>query len=154
VDNRLSAAAHLIAAFGACIVLAAAVSGCGSAFGGSVGSVGSVGQVVRVNERDFEIAASPKQVSAGTVTFESENHGPDAHELIVVRLHGAPLPFRSDGMTVSEEALKGAIVGALEPGAPGSMRRLEVHLGRGRYVLLCNMSGHYMGGMHTVVVVR
>jgi uncharacterized cupredoxin-like copper-binding protein len=152
VDIRLSTAGRVIAASGVCIVLVAAASGCGSAIG--AGSTGSVGQIVQVSERDFEIAASPKHVSAGSVTFQSDNHGPDEHELIVVRLHGVPLQLRSDGMTVSEEALKGAIVGALEPGKPGSVRALKLRLAPGRYVLLCNMSGHYMGGMHTVVVVR
>ncbi len=33
-----------------------------------------------------------------------------------------------DGMTVNEEALKSSIVGALEPGAPGSVRELRVEL--------------------------
>ena len=57
-------------------------------------------------------------------------------------------------MTVNEEALKSSIVGTLEPGAPGSVRELRVELKPGRYVLLCNMSGHFMGGMHTVVVAQ
>jgi uncharacterized cupredoxin-like copper-binding protein len=64
------------------------------------------------------------------------------------------LPLRGDGTTVDEETLKSEIVGVLEPGAPGSVRELRVHLAPGRYVLLCNMSGHFMGGMHTVVVAR
>jgi uncharacterized cupredoxin-like copper-binding protein len=57
-------------------------------------------------------------------------------------------------MTVSEEALKSSIVGTLEPGMSGSVRELRVRLAPGHYVLICNMSGHYMGGMHTVVTVR
>jgi uncharacterized cupredoxin-like copper-binding protein len=28
-----------------------------------------------------------------------------------------------------------------------------VHLAPGRYVLFCNMTGHYMGGMHSTLVV-
>ena len=39
-------------------------------------------------------------------------------------------------------------------GWPGSVRELHVRLTPGRYVLLCNMSGHYMGGMHRTLVVR
>jgi uncharacterized cupredoxin-like copper-binding protein len=42
----------------------------------------------------------------------------------------------------------------LEPGDPETVRELAVHLVPGRYVLLCNMSGHYLGGMHTVLVVK
>ena len=38
-------------------------------------------------------------------------------------------------------------MGTLEPGSPGSIRGLKVDLRPGRYELLCNMSGHYLGGM-------
>jgi len=113
---------------------------------------------VRVNERDFAISASPKVLQAGDVVFRDDNHGPDAHELIVVRAPGTSgvvhLPFRSDGLTVSEERLKRAIVGALEPGEEGSVRELYVKLAPGRYVLFCNMAGHFMAGMATVVTVQ
>jgi uncharacterized cupredoxin-like copper-binding protein len=81
------------------------------------------------------------------------NHGPDRHELIAVRLEGGGLPLRRDGMTIDEDALQKATVGVLEPGASGSVRELHVSLRPGRYMLFCNMSGHYMGGMHTVLVV-
>jgi uncharacterized cupredoxin-like copper-binding protein len=62
--------------------------------------------------------------------------------------------MRSDGRTVDEEALAQRGLRALEPGASGAVRDLQVHLTPGRYVLFCNMSGHYLGGMHRVLVVR
>ena len=134
----------------ACALLAAlAASGCGATARGAAGA-----QVVSVTERDFTIKASPARVSAGDVVFRARNRGPDAHELIIIRGRVAGLKLRSDGMTVNEEALEPSTVGTLEPGAPGSVRELHVKLKPGRYVLLCNMSGHFMGGMHTVVVVR
>jgi uncharacterized cupredoxin-like copper-binding protein len=86
------------------------------------------------------------------VTFRIKNHGPDAHELIVVHDEGG-LPLRSDGITVDEEALTKRIVGGLEPANAGAVRELRVHLSPGRYTLLCNMFGHFMGGMHATVVV-
>jgi uncharacterized cupredoxin-like copper-binding protein len=30
---------------------------------------------------------------------------------------------------------------------------LHLHLTPGRYVLFCNMAGHYLGGMHRTLVV-
>ena len=94
-------------------------------------------------------------MDAGDVDFQADNHGPDAHELIVARVApGGHLPLRSDGLTVDEEGLKRAIVGALEPGESGDVRSLRVRLAKGRYVLFCNMSGHYMAGMETVLTVR
>lgn len=108
---------------------------------------------VQVTERDFHITA-PKQVPNGNISLEVTNKGPDAHELIVVRAPGARLPLRSDGLTVNEEDLRPATEPSLDPGSPGSVRWLRLHLPPGRYVLFCNMSGHFMGGMHTVLVVR
>ena len=110
--------------------------------------------VIDVTERDFSINVGSRQVSPGTVDFRVTNKGPDAHELIVVRTSESELPLRTDGITVSEERLKRSTVGVLEPGQPGAVRDLRVRLTKGRYVLLCNMSGHFMGGMHAVVVVR
>jgi uncharacterized cupredoxin-like copper-binding protein len=106
-----------------------------------------------VTERDFHISA-PAHLSAGDVTLTIHNHGPDVHELIVVRTNSAHLPLRTDGLTVDEEDLSDMTAGALEPGSPGSVRTLRLHLAPGRYEFFCNMAGHYLGGMHTSVVVR
>jgi len=110
------------------------------------------GAVVRVSERDFHISA-PDQLSAGDVVLSVTNRGPEAHELIVVRSTDSQLPLRADAVTVDEKALAAAKTGALEPAQAGSVRTLRVHLASGRYVLFCNMAGHYMGGMQAVVVV-
>jgi uncharacterized cupredoxin-like copper-binding protein len=108
---------------------------------------------LRVIERDFSIKA-PKRVRAGDVELVVHNRGPASHELIVVREGRGDLPLRSDGLTVDEEALEKRETGTLEPDKVGTTRKLDVHLAPGRYVLFCNMSGHYLGGMRTVLVVR
>jgi uncharacterized cupredoxin-like copper-binding protein len=108
---------------------------------------------LQVTERDFTVKA-PKQVRAGEVELLVHNNGPDAHELIVVRGGRRILPLRSDGLTVDEDALEKREAGILEPGTAGLTRKLSLRLAPGRYVLFCNMSGHYLGGMHTVLVVR
>jgi uncharacterized cupredoxin-like copper-binding protein len=125
-----------------------ALAGCGT--GGQATS--SHQTILHVTERDFRIAA-PKRSHSGEVVLSVHNRGPDAHELIVVRERSSGLPLRRDGSTVSEEKLEPIIAGALEPGSPGSVRKLRLHLAPGRYQLFCNMSGHYLGGMHTVLVV-
>ena len=63
------------------------------------------------------------------------------------------LPLRADGLTVNEEAIQTREAGTLEPGHAGAVRDLQLHLAPGRYVLFCNMEGHYMGGMHAELVV-
>jgi hypothetical protein len=119
------------------------VAGCAS---GASGESGRRARSVRIVERDFQIDA-PNWVHAGQVTFAVHNKGPDDHEFIVVRAGHGPLPLRKDGLTVDEDALQKETVGALGPAPPG-VERLHVHLKPGRYELICNRSGHYMGGMH------
>jgi uncharacterized cupredoxin-like copper-binding protein len=126
------------------------LAGCGGASHSA--SAGGGGRVVNVNERDFQISA-PTQIAAGNVTLRVHNHGPDEHELIVVRSSNGRLPLRSDGFTMDEDAVQRAEPGSLDPGHPGSVRDLTLHLAPGRYTLLCNMSGHYLGGMHHELVV-
>jgi uncharacterized cupredoxin-like copper-binding protein len=128
----------------ACLALFAC-SGCGS------GGHETAAHVVRITERDFRISA-PKHVHSGDLLLSVHNRGPDAHELIVVR-DSARLPLRRDGTTVNEEQLEPVEAGALEPGHPGSVRKLRLHLAPGTYELFCNMSGHYLGGMHAKLVV-
>ena len=110
-------------------------------------------RTLRVTERDFGISA-PKQVAAGTLDLSVHNDGPDTHELIVVRANGRPLPLRRDGLTVDENALRSRTVATLEGSSAGGGRNEQVHLAPGTYVLFCNMAGHYLGGMHTTLVVK
>lgn len=108
--------------------------------------------MVRISEKDFRITA-PQHIAAGAVDLSVANHGPDAHELIVIRSKTASLPLRTDGSTVDEEGLERRIPGALEPGQPGATHHLHVRLRPGRYELICNMAGHYHGGMHAALIV-
>lgn len=124
-------------------------TGCG---GGSNRSTAST-SVIGVSERDFAIQA-PKTLPAGEVVLRVQNKGPDTHEFLVVRASSVRLPMRSDGLTVDEERLQRSEVGVLEPAEAHAVRDLTLHLAPGRYVLFCNMSGHFIGGMHRLLVVR
>jgi uncharacterized cupredoxin-like copper-binding protein len=130
------------------VALPAAGSSSGAAPTGSRGS-----NTFRVTERDFHISA-PKRVARGDLTLTIRNNGPDQHELIIVRTDRARLPLRSDGLTVNEETLQKWTIETLVPSPAGDVHRLHLHLAPGRYVLFCNMAGHYLGGMHTTLVVR
>jgi uncharacterized cupredoxin-like copper-binding protein len=123
------------------------------AFGcGASGQAPAPAQLVAVREADFKISATHPP-RTGEVDFRVHNEGPDQHEFIIARSDSGRLPSRSDGVTIDEESLEKSEAGALEPGRPGTTRDLRVHLAPGRYVLFCNMTGHYMGGMHTTLVV-
>jgi uncharacterized cupredoxin-like copper-binding protein len=128
--------------------VALALGGCGSSR-----AKAPRGHAVDVTERDFHIAA-PAVLRSGTVTLRIHNEGPDEHELIIVPGTKASLPLRKDGLTIDEEAVEASEPGSLAPGQPGSTRYLTVTLKPGRYVLFCNMEGHFMAGMHTEVTVQ
>lgn len=130
----------------ACVASAAALGACSDS-----SSPPAPEKTVNVVERDFAIKA-PREISPGEVRISIDNQGPDAHELIVVRSDGKPLPLRKDGLTMDEEAVQSRIVTALEPELPGS-HEVDANLAPGRYVMLCNMSGHLMGGMKRTLVV-
>jgi uncharacterized cupredoxin-like copper-binding protein len=127
------------------VLAALALAACGGS------TAGVAGTVLDIHERDFHIGA-PQQVHAGVVTLRVHNEGPDHHELLVARSSGA-LPLRADGFTVDEEAIQHEEPGSLEPAEAGAVRQLRLNLVPGRYVLFCNMAGHYLGGMHTTLLV-
>lgn len=137
---------------GALVAITAALAAGHAAGTGRASAAAAPASVVGVVEHDFRISLSRTRLAPGPVVFRVTNRGPDAHELIVVRDRG-DLPLRQDDMTIDEERLAKRILGALEPGAAGDVRDLRLVLRPGKYVLLCNMYGHYMGGMHSVVTV-
>jgi uncharacterized cupredoxin-like copper-binding protein len=124
----------------------AGLAGCGGAAGPAPGAR------LRVTEQDFAIHA-PHTVRAGEVDLSVHNRGPETHELIVVRVGNPRLPLRADGMTVDEDAIEHSTLGSVDDNGPGHTKSTPLHLTPGRYVLLCNMFGHYRGGMHTELVV-
>ena len=96
------------------------------------------------------ITAAPATASAGIVTFHVTNSSKDTiHEMIVMYLEDPtkPLPYVDAEQRVDEDKAgdKGE-VSELDPGATGS---LTVVLKPGRYLLICNVPGHFAAGMWT-----
>jgi uncharacterized cupredoxin-like copper-binding protein len=138
----LRIAARILPCLFACAIAAFGLSACSSH------STSSQGAVVRVTLKDFRIKISRSRVPAGHVRLVVKNRGPDTHELMVART-GAPLPLRADAITVDEEALEPVTVDEVEGEPRGAVHVLRLKLRPGRYELLCNMAGHYLGGMPT-----
>ncbi|MCA0008756.1 MULTISPECIES: plastocyanin/azurin family copper-binding protein [unclassified Mesorhizobium] len=96
------------------------------------------------------IKASPGAVKAGEVTFKVKNDSKDTvHEMIVMYLAdpGKPLPYVEAENRVDEDKAgdKGE-VSELDPGKSGT---LTVDLKAGKYLLICNVPGHFGAGMWT-----
>jgi uncharacterized cupredoxin-like copper-binding protein len=91
---------------------------------------------------------SPSSAPAGEVTFTVKNSSKDTiHEMIVMYRQDPSnlLPFIENENRVDEDKAgdKGE-VSELNPGQSGS---LTVTLAPGKYVLVCNVPGHYGAGM-------
>ena len=93
-------------------------------------------------------------VPAGEVTFVVLNESASVvHEMLVAPAgaDGQPLPYEVDNYRVDEDAA-GHLgeVSELDPGASGS---LTLTLEPGSYILFCNVPGHYVLGMWTLITV-
>ena len=114
------------------------------------------GTLVGVRLEDFAVKATRTSLPAGVVTFRVQNDGPSTHELLVVRTD-APidgLPLDSNGLRVDEESPRIRIVKTVETLLIGDRSDLTVTLPAGRYVLFCNLEGHYLSHMHAEIDVR
>jgi hypothetical protein len=154
---------------------ASAGSGSGTASGGGtasgqavackpVGDAGSSDATIAVELKEWSVLPARADVPAGTVTFDANNTGAEAHELVVVRADDpAALPLAADG-TVDEDKLpEGAFVGEIEPFPAKQHCTGTFQLAAGRYALFCNIleteadgtkENHYANGMRTRFEVR
>lgn len=98
---------------------------------------------------EFRIDANATKLAAGEVTFAITNKGTVTHEFVIMKtdLKADALPKNGDG-EVDEKGEGIAPVDEVEDIAAGTSGRLIVNLQPGNYVFLCNLPGHYLGGMH------
>jgi hypothetical protein len=145
-------------------------SGSGTASGPAAAACKPVGDAatsdatIAVELKEWSVLPARADVPAGTVTFDANNTGAEAHELVVVRADDpAALPLAADG-TVDEDKLpEGAFVGEIEPFPAKQHCTGTFQLAAGRYALFCNIleteadgtkENHYANGMRTRFEVR
>ena len=89
---------------------------------------------------DMYVKPSTRSIPAGKVKFVVRNVGAVEHELIVAR---KPLMMEGAGMPMHEQ---GKMTDHMHPGATA---QLEMRMKPGKYVLFCNVPGHYAAGQRT-----
>ncbi len=111
------------------------------------GHAAAAGQVA-VALSEWAIRPSVPSAKAGVVTFNVRNDGKAPHEMVVIRT-SKPAGGLGSGARVPETGSAG------ETGdvAPGASKTVSLRLKAGKYVLICNIPGHYMSGMHTAFTV-
>jgi uncharacterized cupredoxin-like copper-binding protein len=97
---------------------------------------------------EYSINLSDDTLEAGPQTFSVTDRGQIAHQFLVLRTNDAPddLPVAKDGIVkLGAKSLRE--VAEIELLSPGEHKTLETKLQPGRYVLICNIAGHYSSGM-------
>ncbi len=122
------------------------------------GGIGTQGTDVILTLSEFKISPSVSRAAAGIVSFVAENTGQEDHEVVVVQADSAEsLPRDADGALDKAKLAEGALIGEIEPMAPGQVCRGNFALQAGRYVLACNVveeeengvkESHLAEGMH------
>jgi uncharacterized cupredoxin-like copper-binding protein len=130
------------------LVLPAAAAALVVAIGVPIAVASSSAASVSVTEKEFKVTPSVKSVKAGSVTFKIKNRGALDHTFAIVKtsLAAGKLPVKSD--RVSLKPIKD--VGPFKPGKGGT---LTLNLKAGKYVLYCNIKGHYKAGQRIAFTV-
>lgn len=133
--------------FAVVAAFALAASACGSSSSGE--------GTVKATEKDFNISLASSSVKSGKVTFEVTNSGPSTHEFVVFKtdLAAGQLPTSKAGTEVDESGQGVTHVDEIEDISSGSSKSLTVTLQPGKYVIICNLPGHYKLGMHSALTV-
>jgi uncharacterized cupredoxin-like copper-binding protein len=120
----------------------------------AAGPVGSATGTVNITMKEFSLAATPVSTGSGQITFSVKNDGAVVHELLVVRTEGdaAALPIKAGAMDEADPGVK--VAGKIATIAAGASQSVTAGLPAGKYVLLCNVPGHYGAGMHTAFTVQ
>lgn len=89
---------------------------------------------------------------SGHLVFLIHNAGTTVHELEVVRADVAvgDLPYDA----AQAQAIAKDVVAEREAIVLGATKRLSVDLTPGRYILICNLPGHYAAGMRVALEAR
>lgn len=98
--------------------------------------------LVKVQLKEFKVLPSPLTAKRGAVSFSVKNTGKVDHEFIVLKTNTPPAKLRVKG----SKAVDTGRVGRVGPLKPGTSKSLNLTLKSGKYVLLCNLPGHYQAG--------
>ncbi len=105
---------------------------------------------VKVSMREFTVTPATDKAPAGEVTFDVTNDGNVPHEFLVVKTDFAPkdLPT-SKGGDVDEVADGIDVIDEIQDIHVGAAESKTFKMPAGKYVLFCNLPGHYQAGQTT-----
>ena len=105
---------------------------------------------VDMSKATMGIKVSQASAPAGVVSFKVTNSSKDnVHEMVLFYLAdpSKPLPYKADENKIDED--KAGYKGEVEALDPGKSGTFTAALQPGKYLLACNMAGHFAAGMWT-----
>jgi uncharacterized cupredoxin-like copper-binding protein len=132
---------------------AVALAACSGSTSTSSNSTSTGGKQVNVAIKEWSVSASPASVAAGSVTFSAKNNGTMNHELVVFKTDLAEGALPLSGTAVDEMASSVTKKGEIAEFAAGTTGTVTLNLEQGKYVLICNVPGHYQQGIHMAFTV-
>jgi uncharacterized cupredoxin-like copper-binding protein len=122
----------------------------------AVKPAGSAPTSVAITEHDFALAPSVASAPGGLIDFTVHNLGPSQHELLIFRTDLPPdkLPLGSDGRVDESSDNVPKVFDSGNNIPVDGTQTFNTALTPGRYVLVCNLPGHYLAGMHVAFVVN
>ncbi|MGE0026076.1 MAG: cupredoxin domain-containing protein [Thermoleophilia bacterium] len=100
--------------------------------------------------KEFSLVPSVASVPSGKVTFTVNNSGKVLHEMVVVPSPGGAASLKQPDGSASEANSPGEAPDV----EPGQTKTLTITLKPGKYTLLCNLPGHFAGGMYASFTVK
>jgi uncharacterized cupredoxin-like copper-binding protein len=99
---------------------------------------------------EFKFTPANPELARGTLAITAENKGKTEHELVLLKTNADPskLPKKGDGVSEKDS------VGEIPEVAPGQDGSATFDLKPGKYVMVCNIPGHYDAGMYGTLTVR
>lgn len=150
---------------GVTLVAGLAIAGCGggssdttttsAASGSQTGTTGGNSLTVKMTE--FAFTPSDPTVKSGTLQISAPNDGKVEHELVVLKTNKPAGSLPVKGNEVDEEGLEAKGVenaGEIEEVGPGQTKSNTFDLTPGKYVMICNLPGHYQQGMYGTLTVK
>jgi uncharacterized cupredoxin-like copper-binding protein len=123
----------------------------GAAAGGAAG-----GNPLAIKMGDYFFDPKNGSTTAGPTKIEAPNEGSVEHELVVFKtdMNPADLPTEANG-DVDEEKLdqQAEEKGEIADVEPGETKSEDFELTPGKYVIFCNLPGHYAQGMYGTITV-
>jgi uncharacterized cupredoxin-like copper-binding protein len=119
-------------------------------------TAGGGGKTVEIKMGDFFFDPKDASAQSGPTVIEAPNEGAVEHELVVFKTNMDPakLPTEANG-EVDEEKMDEIAeeAGEIADVEAGETKSENFKLSPGKYVMFCNLPGHYAQGMYGTITV-